>query len=1555
MTETKRRIRALKKQLPAVKGKVAAMAVSLLLAVTMLTSVSFAWYTLSASPEAGNITTTVASNGNLEIALAGRYDSAGNLLAPLASGIADSFAAEGANIMSSNLTWGNLINLSSNYGIENLVLRPATLDIAGSNAFLSSKIYNADGRVEDDLLDFGFTQWGVRDQLAGTYDFLYKASQYYGVRAISSVTYPDGKGELEIKMSQLDTLRKEVEKAYADIYENEAYIATIQDIVQIYLDANIKNVLEDVPMATVDCTSFVEDLYNMLNDFNATAIHKYGDMLARMATIQTGVEHTRESLRNLDYGGVTPDIKTDDRTPNNPNDDIALAGLDAYIKLENLMNKALSDMVPLVATAKNQGTVTWDDMESILFSVIGIESVTVNGKTVDWLMTHKSELVGFITGMPSKVPIVMNSGAFFEFEKQCGSYMYAEFGFSIGYSFINLNKTAAMRTSAAEHVSYYRTDYDLTYKAGGNVKPSNKVAADTYGMVLDIWVRTNAQNSILTLDGLVQYNEKQVPRVVQVLVYDENGNSSMENRLVWFYIVERTQTNEAGEEEIVQDEYLVYEDTIVDEQDYDSDGNTTEEITVYRSVSSRAVAYITDDNGAETPTERLVTKEDVQQKFDIEIEVVGFGSSNRVDEDYGGMLLEGELSPTQGSGSCYIFYANNPDEAANTLKMLSYLKFAFVDANNNLLAEGKLNVDFAYSEGGKYTVPVVITYSNCTYTALDGAGKETSFFGITELKQNEATLISVVVYLEGSGVDNSMVLSGETVSGSLNIQFASTQNLEALGNTDLSLKYLALSAQINGKAAEQLTYNGTKQGLPLTATVEGVTGSRVEAVFQRMINATQGSKQETVLLEYQGGINYKATAYFTVPGTYVLKSLWVDGSEYALPAPLTVVVDGFAVQSTQIVGSTMVMTSNESVTRQVLVSFGNTLNPKSVSARFTYGNNQNITEKLTWDGVTWSGSFTFKDSGTYTLTGLILDNEHYDIPEGQQKKIVVNLGMYTEIVSLSLPEDIEDLDSTDNINFLFNRPLDIGVQVMIYNKEGHPQEALQNVVLAYANESYSNVEDGSSTNLTWNGRYYVGTLPIEEPGAYYYALVKVAVSPEEGAAYESITQAKKKPTIDVISPEPPDLDENSVTPGGLIITQGVTDAKFSLSISHAPSAQNIFAVMADGTLITAKVGANGFDFVFPKNSVDSQNGSYTLTELRLYNVFVDGERYYKDAAEGVDKPFIIDVADETYNVLDELNVTTQDHSISGGSFMQAQSLITTVTTTDGKITYNGIRVTPFVPEKDILGNTFNYTEFVKIKSMELVLEYIGGSELNGGYTIPTLDANDAGYATLQGYKKLTLQLADTNGDGIYEVVSGDSAYLAGTYNFKSLKITVQDKTNAVYTRDYTYNDLDLGSHKLTLQSVKPTVTIDSIAPNKPHASMKPSGDRGESVNVESKIDGNTIYLYCESSNSGWNYIITTYPRATLKISMGAAQRAEMRFGEEVRLYTGQGTGQTDYFVWEEGSNTCTRYVGYFKDGRCGSGATITGAGEISASSVTLIHNEIKYTVEVAAITINNPH
>ena len=70
MNSTQKNIAEYKEKLPRLKEKLTAVALLFVMTGCMLVTSTFAWITLSLNPEVSSVSTSVASNGNLEIALA---------------------------------------------------------------------------------------------------------------------------------------------------------------------------------------------------------------------------------------------------------------------------------------------------------------------------------------------------------------------------------------------------------------------------------------------------------------------------------------------------------------------------------------------------------------------------------------------------------------------------------------------------------------------------------------------------------------------------------------------------------------------------------------------------------------------------------------------------------------------------------------------------------------------------------------------------------------------------------------------------------------------------------------------------------------------------------------------------------------------------------------------------------------------------------------------------------------------------------------------------------------------------------------------------------------------------------------------------------------------------------------------------------------------------------------------------------------------------------------------------------------------------------------------
>ena len=171
------------------RNKLIAAISMLLVSSIMMVSSTYAWFTLSTAPEVKNISTTVAGNGSLEIALMPTT----GLLRDITAGVVGNTAA----LKDKNTKWGNQVVLSEEgndpYGLSAISLNPALLNYAkpegaaegAAAVFVPSKPlaiakYGFDGRIAG--LDA--QNVGIKSKADGEgFD-----SGNYGVRAIGELT-----------------------------------------------------------------------------------------------------------------------------------------------------------------------------------------------------------------------------------------------------------------------------------------------------------------------------------------------------------------------------------------------------------------------------------------------------------------------------------------------------------------------------------------------------------------------------------------------------------------------------------------------------------------------------------------------------------------------------------------------------------------------------------------------------------------------------------------------------------------------------------------------------------------------------------------------------------------------------------------------------------------------------------------------------------------------------------------------------------------------------------------------------------------------------------------------------------------------------------------------------------------------------------------------------------------------------------------------------------------------------------------------------------------------
>ena len=118
-----------------IKAKLMAATSLLLVSAILLSLTTYAWFILSTAPEVTEMQTTAGANGSLEIALQSQGD---NGRKEISGGVGDSASKKGQSIKIANTTWGNIVDLSSGYGLEQIGLSPARLNLDGNNVNIAT-------------------------------------------------------------------------------------------------------------------------------------------------------------------------------------------------------------------------------------------------------------------------------------------------------------------------------------------------------------------------------------------------------------------------------------------------------------------------------------------------------------------------------------------------------------------------------------------------------------------------------------------------------------------------------------------------------------------------------------------------------------------------------------------------------------------------------------------------------------------------------------------------------------------------------------------------------------------------------------------------------------------------------------------------------------------------------------------------------------------------------------------------------------------------------------------------------------------------------------------------------------------------------------------------------------------------------------------------------------------------------------------------------------------------------------------------------------------------
>lgn len=1206
MTETQRRIQAYKRALPHMKERVMAVALLFVISISMMVSASFAWITLSRAPEVNGLATTIATNGNLEIALSNPEGTE-----PDATKVGDGLG----DIIDTNLTWGNLINLSDiRYGLSDITLRPAMLNMLNlKNSPINAVEYGSDGRVSGYITEFAFTNYEKKGN-AYAYVVPTDGITKYGVRAVSSVKYKDLVGESflydQLKLIELNF--GVAQSSFGAIYKSDSYMQTVSYFVGIYTNYYLDS--GNNPNCDGDR---LNDLQKMTHEFELV-LKDIGQVIVDIANLY----YYQSLLDNSQYTPFTVADLIEGKIPTTYTDRILAytESVSGFKSAWTKTQKAISGIDAAVEKHNKGEGVKWKNIETPINYLCDMSSAKIDGYTVAEVKQMAKNLDMSLLSILDKPLATICGGAI----KDADYLLSGDFRvnssdnvvISISYSFINRDVKPDIETDAPAATScLLPLSIAVANDAaqGGTSDRGQAVAAETYAMAIDMWVRTNASDSLLILEGETKHAQKKGTF---------NG----------------TQIG------------LLYSWKTKDADGVDVD------ILVYENNGT----YYYD--GTDTPTETIPNKVDLTVVE--EEKPYAYEGVNRVwNETEDSIKTEFQISDnsilaTQGSGSCYIFYPQSPEDQEQSLKVLSAMRVVFVDDEGQVLATAKMQTSKVVEDSGRVLVPLLLE-ANEKITIDDEGNTEDRY--ITRLVQNEAKRITALIYLEGEELTNSDVLSAGSITGQLNIQFGTTDmDLDAVDEDDVKSQHYEFEFTPSTEKNSPYTFENSGNSenvweLDLKLYVSGTQPNNVKGNFISVINSSQGARQQLFTMEKNDDGVWEAKVPFYGPGNYQLRSIQINGVDYPLTEEdiVYVKVPGTTVKSISwdVDNNFKSVLTAEKVHQQ---SLNLTLNSSAgkvhaVKGIFIGDNGQNITvDFTTQNGTDYNATSIFSSSGTYELTYVYIDGVITPLAESQYKTLSVQLGLKAEINILApvlrggddatvlKPESVLG-DMVSGWSFVYSptpgKEIDFKVTCRIYDDQNKPISNLPKVKLYYKAGS---VKDALDSDMIWssNSGKYEGQFTLDGNGVFSFQNVIV-----NDVNY--ITSAIVSPTIKSTSPDPMKYVEQETQPVVYEIGLPENERTLSVMLKNAATADlTVTLENADGNEITYSMEneehADKFSVITDRESgistykiIIPDDGQWTITDLKIGNVFY-GNTYYSGNGN---------VADLKNEVLND-NITT---------------------------------------------------------------------------------------------------------------------------------------------------------------------------------------------------------------------------------------------------------------------------------------------------------------------------
>lgn len=723
----------------ALKGKLMGAAAMLLVAATLMATASYAWFVLSTAPELTGVDTQVGANGALEIALLNdeSWDSLDKL------DMVDIDENASATDTDNNLTWGNLVDLSSDrYGLNRITLSPARLHLSettvteneqtvkkyqvNTNTLLKTPIYGEDGRVQGLATD---------KAMGATYDRakgVFSGMDGHGVRAIGT------SATMSIYQLGMNTARSNLTQ-YTSAARNTASNALNQNgsqlgsaVVKYALNKQTEGYTRADMQAVLDLAEGIKDSLGRIDLALREAFAGFAATAAANLTDEVAYNTALEEIRNTN----TP---LSDLLANYPGITGMVADMSTYItKLTTdiaNVNAVITNCESQLADA-SKTSFTWAELSNSVGKLVDTSKMTVGGVALndvkDSITTadgkiDAGKLLSLVQG-GIQVEMPSGSGVLADIADFAGDYAAGVTVKGFTYGTIITEPTdvsATMKTATQENPTHLTKCGNAMRTATVAEATGSNSITDFYGYAIDLAFRTNAANSNLLLQTEPQNR-----------VYNDSQNDALQGGGSYM-----TFTTEAGL-------------------------SVTKMVKLMRGI-------------------RVAFMDRTGNVFAIAALECDLGQADYV-----------ELSTEEKTSTgMFAYLAGAADGGYQVSDLISKAEYDALPEGNGTVTidQGQVTAKlylYNFEMTKKVDVPASEGVEEQSHQTggLTLTGKKTSA-AITALQQDVPQVMTTVVYLDGSVVNNSTVAANavQSMSGRLNLQFSSDADLVPAENTGLKL------------------------------------------------------------------------------------------------------------------------------------------------------------------------------------------------------------------------------------------------------------------------------------------------------------------------------------------------------------------------------------------------------------------------------------------------------------------------------------------------------------------------------------------------------------------------------------------------------------------------------------------------------------------------------------------------------------------------------------------------------------------------------------------------